>query len=55
MTGSDRQQVTIKQAIKEVADFPETKGLVPSFIVWPRESSLHARRFVICRLGATNQ
>jgi hypothetical protein len=46
-------QVTIEQAAKEAVDFPEAKGLVPSHRL-PRESWLHARRFAICRLGATN-
>jgi hypothetical protein len=46
-------QVTIEQVAMEAVGFPEAKDLVPS-LVWPRESWLHARRFAICRLGATN-
>jgi hypothetical protein len=46
-------QVTIEQTVKEAVDFPKAKGLVPSHRL-TRESWLHTRRFLICRLGATN-
>jgi hypothetical protein len=46
-------QVTIEQAAKEAWTSPKQRVWL-RLIVWPRESWLHARRFVICQLGATN-
>ena len=44
-------QVTIEA--KEAWTSPKQRVWL-RLIVWPRESWLHARRFVICQLGATN-
>ena len=47
-------QVTVEHAVKEVVDFVEAKGLVPSHRLAPRIMQ-HTRRLAIWRLQATNQ